>query len=223
MQRQFKLAIEEALGSNTADRALMRAKSATQRFPVSKWVEDLGILQDTAIRVHEEKKVRRHSKPWTSSSHRISGHFGGEKNSLIDAAPAQARDFLAGGLREDPVTGLSTGLNRCTSLGVPTGPVHCSRLVEEDPSLPPIMDVNNPQHKSFRALEGGVDNSSLREPDERHESGSRGRSMVSAAGIRYTRSLDGRERSNSPTEGDSLVRVDSGTHQRNSSSDSYKR
>ncbi|KAE9972211.1 hypothetical protein EG328_005136 [Venturia inaequalis] len=223
MQRQFKLAIEEALGSKTADRALMRAKSATQRFPVSKWVEDLGVLQDTAIRVHEEEKVRRHSKPWTSSSHRISGHFGGEKNSLIDAAPAQARDFLAGGLRENPVTGLSIGLNRCTSLGVPTGPVHCSRLVEEDPSLPPIMDVNNTQHKSFRALEGGVDNSSLREPDERHESGSRGRSMVSAAGIRYTRSLDGRERSNSPTEGDSLVRVDSGTHQRNSSSDSYKR
>ena len=51
---QFKQAIHEALSSKTEIRALMRARSAKQRFPVAQWVEDLEILQSTAIRIHDK-------------------------------------------------------------------------------------------------------------------------------------------------------------------------
>jgi alpha-1,3-glucan synthase len=56
MLHQFKSAIEEALASKTEQRAVMRARSAKQRFPVAKWVEDLNTLQQTAIKIHTEEK-----------------------------------------------------------------------------------------------------------------------------------------------------------------------
>lgn len=248
MQKQFKSAIEEALESKTSDRTLMRAKSAKQRFPVAKWVEDLGILQDTAIKVHKEEKSERHSRSRASSSHQVSGQFGGDRNSFTNTASTQADTFLAGGLRENPVTGLSTGLNRSLSLGVRTGPGHRSRFVEEDTPFPQIMEMPDRQRseviaeeyflsreqaeqmwrtdqrqESSRAFEGGTDNSTLREPDEARQSRSRGRSMSPAAGIRYSRLPDDRERFDSPAAGNSLLRVGSRTHRRNKSSDSYKR
>ncbi|KAI9736784.1 MAG: hypothetical protein M1834_000988 [Cirrosporium novae-zelandiae] len=58
MLRQFKEAIHDSLKSKTEDRAMMRARSAKQRFPVAQWVEDLMILQDTAIKEHN-----KHSRP----------------------------------------------------------------------------------------------------------------------------------------------------------------
>jgi alpha-1,3-glucan synthase len=63
---QFRQAIEEALASQTKLRALMRARSAKQRFPVAQWVEDLDILQTTAMRVHG-KKSKGDRKPKTIS------------------------------------------------------------------------------------------------------------------------------------------------------------
>lgn len=59
---QFKQAIHEALSSKTEIRALMRARSAKQRFPVAQWVEDLEILQSTAVRIHDKvEATKRHS------------------------------------------------------------------------------------------------------------------------------------------------------------------
>ncbi|KAI9720143.1 MAG: Cell wall alpha-1,3-glucan synthase ags1 [Chrysothrix sp. TS-e1954] len=52
---QFKLAINEAIESKQSTRAKMRARSAKQRFPVAQWVEDLEILQSTAIKIHRKK------------------------------------------------------------------------------------------------------------------------------------------------------------------------
>ncbi|KAG9244410.1 glycoside hydrolase family 13 protein [Calycina marina] len=49
---QFKMAIQDALSSGIKVRELMRARSALQRFPVAQWVEDLGILQSTAVKLH---------------------------------------------------------------------------------------------------------------------------------------------------------------------------
>lgn len=249
MQRQFKAAIEEALESNTADRALMRAKSAKQRFPVAKWVEDLGILQDTAIRVHEEEKSGHHDRSRPSSSHRASGYFGGDRNSMPNTASTQADEFLAGSLVAEPATGLATGLNRSLSLGVRTGPGHRSRIPGRDSlALPQLMEIPerpssevigeeyflsreqaeqmwraDQQHESLRALEGSIDTSSLREPDEAYRARSRGRTSSPAAGIRYSRSPDDRDRSDSPSAGDSLLRAGSRTHRRNQSSDALKR
>ncbi|KAJ5273854.1 hypothetical protein N7478_008979 [Penicillium angulare] len=57
---QFKLAIDAALNSKTATRAMMRARSAKQRFPVAQWVEDLEILQSTSIQVHDKEVSKGH-------------------------------------------------------------------------------------------------------------------------------------------------------------------
>lgn len=62
---QFKLAIGSALNSKSHVRAKMRARSAKQRFPVAQWVEDLEILQSTAMRIHSKgmakSNVQSHS------------------------------------------------------------------------------------------------------------------------------------------------------------------
>lgn len=56
---QFKHAIVAALKADKDTRALMRAYSAKQRFPVAQWLEKLEKLQSTAISVHDKnlKKV----------------------------------------------------------------------------------------------------------------------------------------------------------------------
>ncbi|RDK37106.1 alpha-1,3-glucan synthase [Aspergillus phoenicis ATCC 13157] len=65
---QFKLAINDALRSSQETRAMMRARSGKQRFPVAQWVEDLEILQTTSIVKHA-----KHSKNQDRYSWRISG------------------------------------------------------------------------------------------------------------------------------------------------------
>ncbi|KAG9248333.1 hypothetical protein BJ878DRAFT_564182 [Calycina marina] len=60
LMRQFKSAIHDALGSSEKTRAMMRARSAKQRFPVAQWVEDLDILQSTAIKISEEENFDKH-------------------------------------------------------------------------------------------------------------------------------------------------------------------
>ncbi|MCJ1398815.1 Cell wall alpha-1,3-glucan synthase ags1 [Xylographa trunciseda] len=57
---QFKMAIESALASKQETRAMMRARSAKQRFPVAQWVEDLEILQSTAIKIHSKEAAKAH-------------------------------------------------------------------------------------------------------------------------------------------------------------------
>ena len=53
---QFKGAISAALKAPYNTRAMMRARSAKQRFPVAQWVEDLEILQSTSMRIHDGSK-----------------------------------------------------------------------------------------------------------------------------------------------------------------------
>jgi alpha-1,3-glucan synthase len=60
--KQFKLAIDSALSSKSEVRAVMRARSAKQRFPVAQWVEDLEILQCTSIRVHQKERAKAQSQ-----------------------------------------------------------------------------------------------------------------------------------------------------------------
>ena len=65
--KQFKEAIREAMESPTDVRAMMRARSAKQRFPVAQWVEDLEILQSTSIRIHGKvEDSNRHSTASTA-------------------------------------------------------------------------------------------------------------------------------------------------------------
>ena len=55
---QFKMAIDSALASKQDTRAMMRARSAKQRFPVAQWVEDLEILQTSAIKIHQKEATK---------------------------------------------------------------------------------------------------------------------------------------------------------------------
>lgn len=66
---QFRQAIEEALSSKQKKRAIMRARSAKQRFPVAQWVENLDMLQTTSIAIHSQgnSRNRRARKAWSPS------------------------------------------------------------------------------------------------------------------------------------------------------------
>jgi len=81
---QFRLAIEDALASKAETRAAMRARAAKQRFPVAQWVEDLAILQSTAIRLHEKVSER-------SSRVKLSG-IPDNPNSLTKGNPEAAQN-----------------------------------------------------------------------------------------------------------------------------------
>jgi alpha-1,3-glucan synthase len=66
---QLKMAIHEALASSEKTRAMMRARSAKQRFPVAQWVEDLDTLQSTSIKISkEENDEKGHSLSSTLKS-----------------------------------------------------------------------------------------------------------------------------------------------------------
>lgn len=67
---QFKLAVTEALRSKPATRAMMRARSAKQRFPVKQWLADLETLQATAIKVHKNGPQEPTEKPKEPIRHR---------------------------------------------------------------------------------------------------------------------------------------------------------
>jgi len=53
---QFKDAIQDAMASDKETRAKMRAVSAKQRFPVARWVEEIGDLHSTSIRKSEKHR-----------------------------------------------------------------------------------------------------------------------------------------------------------------------
>lgn len=146
---QFHLAIEGALSSKLDVRAMMRARSAKQRFPVAQWVEDLEILQSTAIRIHNKEVRKGHGERISSSgfgtpfrsiqdgretpvgmqtppmSHSRSNSYVG-LNRLSQVGPQSrntivySRDQSPGGFEEKP----KAGLNRKLSLGVRSGPGH---------------------------------------------------------------------------------------------------
>ncbi|GAB1191243.1 hypothetical protein APSETT444_000415 [Aspergillus pseudonomiae] len=67
--QQFKLAIGSALNSKPQVRAKMRARSAKQRFPVAQWVEDLEILQTTAMRIHSKGQAKSNGGPLSPSGY----------------------------------------------------------------------------------------------------------------------------------------------------------
>jgi alpha-1,3-glucan synthase len=143
MLRQFKSAIEDALASGTEQRAMMRARSAKQRFPVAKWVEDLNTLQQTAIKIHtEEKKSRskglfhlpRSRLPAPASTSELGMQFSHE-HLLYPQSRAVSSDRLSTyediSIEEaDPPPNTEehhTTLQRGLSLGVRSGPGHHPR------------------------------------------------------------------------------------------------
>ena len=56
--RQFKMAIQSALNSKTEARAMMRARSNIQRFPVLQWVKDYEALQKLGVSSYKKQAAR---------------------------------------------------------------------------------------------------------------------------------------------------------------------
>ena len=90
---QFKSAIMTALASGAPLRAIMRARSAKQRFPVAQWVEDLGILQARATKLHLRQKVKSGSRLSTP------GH-----GTPVSGARTPSRHWFSTGISSPPIT-----------------------------------------------------------------------------------------------------------------------
>ena len=70
---QFKQAIVAALECKRKDRALMRAWSAKQRFPVAQWLEGLEKLQRRSVKIHQKTKKKTRKSRIVSVAHSDSG------------------------------------------------------------------------------------------------------------------------------------------------------
>ncbi|CAB38509.1 cell wall alpha-1,3-glucan synthase Mok13 [Schizosaccharomyces pombe] len=94
--QQFEEACRKALSSSAEKRALLRAKSAKQRFPVLEWISKLDHLMDNCIRLNVGQRQQgssSHSMKFRSkndlSSIKLSTKEGleNEENELKDKAP----------------------------------------------------------------------------------------------------------------------------------------
>ena len=147
---QFKQAIDGALNSKLETRAMMRARSAKQRFPVAQWVEDLEILQSTAIRIHDKEAAKSGGHhPTTPGLQTPTGMHqsmaGSRESGLSTPVMAHSRNASFGNLNristirpasniysntDSPPrdshspSGNTAGLSRQLSLGVRAGPGH---------------------------------------------------------------------------------------------------
>lgn len=151
---QFKLAIGSALDSKPKVRAIMRARSAKQRFPVAQWVEDLEILQSTAIRIHSKELAKSSGQTLTPSGCNtpsgtmtppVAGNLtptgiqtpplmhsrepSVSNASRLSVLGPQQRNTIV--YSRDPSPGMiekpKSGLSRQLSLGVRAGPGHLER------------------------------------------------------------------------------------------------
>jgi alpha-1,3-glucan synthase len=96
--KQFKLAIVSALESKTDERALMRAWSAKQRFPVAQWLEGLTELQDEAVRMHgKHQKPSMGSRPTSFLSSRPTSFMGATVE--MPSPPAESHSRTPSGLQ----------------------------------------------------------------------------------------------------------------------------
>jgi alpha-1,3-glucan synthase len=124
--QQFKSAIDDALSSSTQVRADMRARSAKQRFPVARWVEDLETLHSASIRIHEAEAGSGKNSPLRRASDVNFGLLGGDNGqnasthrlSSYEAPTAADRDVSS------ERNAQTASLGRTLSLGKRAGPGH---------------------------------------------------------------------------------------------------
>jgi alpha-1,3-glucan synthase len=126
--KQFRGAIDSALASKHEVRAMMRARSAKQRFPVQQWKEDLGILQAGCIKMHhrESDKSRRGSRFW-STHNTFSPVLEESAHYLVDDLPQLTFDESN---KEN-----ANSIRRTLSLGSRRGPGHQAQVEPEDDAV----------------------------------------------------------------------------------------
>jgi alpha-1,3-glucan synthase len=142
---QFRMAIREALDTKTETRAMMRARSAKQRFPVAQWVESLEILQSTAIRLHDKVAINKRHSAHSDNMASWSGTNSAVHSRVNSSQKLSTRFHKLQGLSEtsnqDSYT--SGQLSRKVSLGSHRGPGHVSVQDLHDAvlTLPAVRDV----------------------------------------------------------------------------------
>lgn len=174
LQKQFKSSIESAIGSKHQDRAMMRANSAKQRFPVARWVEDLDYLQMRSIRMHEQQNDPSRRKRGISHARNIS-----QTSLVMIQTPSASVDEINTIPRSSP-THLSDKVpSRTLSLGVRSGPGHQLRrtVLHEGTALTPrLEEIADPDEQAISAEEAeAIVNRELSSDDA--EEGQRGRSL----------------------------------------------
>ncbi len=221
MLHQFKSAIEEALESKTETRAIMRARSAKQRFPVAKWVEDLNTLQQTAIKIHNERKsvsskniFRPRSRAASSQTslqfpdesffHPQSRAVSTDRLSSYEERPAEDDAEI-----QEPGE-YHTTLRRGLSLGFRAGPGHEPR---RNPANEPLIEVR--EHRSpsrtpdiheydpegaVTSIEGSLHNQEMFISQEQAEANYRDSERRLAAAALEGNSSNGLERSSPPID-----------------------
>jgi alpha-1,3-glucan synthase len=131
---QFRQAIQEALATKTETRAMMRARSAKQRFPVAQWVESLEILQTTAIRLHDKVATEKKHSTYRSTP-----------NSRMHSRENSSNKLPKLGKPGVHSKAPESGLSRKVSLGSHRGPGHVSThdLHDGQPNdvLPTVPDA----------------------------------------------------------------------------------
>ncbi|KAJ9640066.1 Cell wall alpha-1,3-glucan synthase ags1 [Coniosporium tulheliwenetii] len=181
---QFKSAIESALASKPDVRAMMRARSAKQRFPVAQWVEDLEILQSTAIKLHEKEKAKSgrrsssrppspHLSPSRAGSLDLPSNFQTPRGSHSRNSSRNKFSEWAGrsSMSSRPTSthgddNSSNRLQRTLSLGVKAGPGHHASKPRGRLQKPRPSNVSSPRFEHVDEAE-----SSLSEDDTRSRVG----------------------------------------------------
>jgi alpha-1,3-glucan synthase len=144
--KQFKSAIDAALESNQETRAVMRARSAKQRFPVQQWKEDLNILQTNAIKNHQREAGKRksifssyHSSPKVASDAPAVPEIPTEwplESRSRRGSNASSIAPVGLGIGSSSGTPKQSGLRRQLSMGVRNGPGHVSAGQAHGDNLP---------------------------------------------------------------------------------------
>lgn len=111
---QFKHAIQAALKTDTETRALMRAYSAKQRFPVAQWLEKLEKLQESVIKIHDKNAKKASKKGFLSKS---SLNLNPSKEGL--ANEIQLQDRMPPWMQQVPDFDDTSTLHASTALNTP--------------------------------------------------------------------------------------------------------
>ncbi|KAF4841864.1 Cell wall alpha-1,3-glucan synthase mok13 [Colletotrichum siamense] len=138
MLQQFKQAIESALKCKPRKRALMRAWSAKQRFPVAQWIRQLDTLYNDSIKVHKKEAAKQKKS-------------GGIRN-LTDSSLRSSVAVSEYGAELTP-----TGSRATSPLPPPTRVA--SPRISESPGLPvpnlPWHSIPSSRRSSFSSSIGG--------------------------------------------------------------------
>ncbi|KAK3385564.1 glycosyltransferase family 5 protein [Podospora didyma] len=87
--QQFRMAIVSALECKTSKRALMRAWSAKQRFPVAQWLKQLDELHSQSIRIHHKEAKKRKLEVVSNSLNLTRPSSRASNISYFDPGPGQ--------------------------------------------------------------------------------------------------------------------------------------